>query len=202
MKRVCNLLITGCLALALPVLAADANWKLVKDDSGIQVYLKPVVGSSFSAYRGEVTIKADLATLQRLQDDVQGSCEWIYQCQTQKLLKQEGPQVWTYSQFEMPWPVKARDSILHITTSTQADGSMQRTIESVPDYLPAENGFVRVGKTQGLWTMTPDGHGAVQVTYQLHAEPGGSVPAWLANQFVVDAPFNTLNKLREKAQAK
>jgi hypothetical protein len=38
------------------------------------------------------------------------------------------------------------------------------------------------------------------VTYQVHTEPGGSVPSMIANKFVVDAPFNTLKALKERAE--
>ena len=36
----------------------------------------------------------------------------------------------------------------------------------------------------------------MEVTYEVHTEPGGSVPSWLANSFVVDAPLQTLRGLR------
>ena len=50
--------------------------------------------------------------------------------------------------------------------------------------------------------MTPEGEGRIRVVYELHAEPGGQVPAWLANSFVIDAPYNTLLLLRRAAEAK
>ena len=46
----------------------------------------------------------------------------------------------------------------------------------------------------------PKGDNLTEVTYQVHTEPGGSVPSWLANSFVVDAPFNTLSGLRTLAE--
>jgi len=35
-----------------------------------------------------------------------------------------------------------------------------------------------------------------KVTYQMHAEPGGSLPAWLINSSVVDPPYKTLINLK------
>ena len=70
------------------------------------------------------------------------------------------------------------------------------------DYLPEEEGYVRVAKVEGLWKLTPKGPGQTEITYQVQTEPGGSVPSWLANSFVVDAPFNTLKGLRERAEKK
>ncbi|MET1076469.1 MAG: START domain-containing protein [Pseudomonas sp.] len=176
------------------------DWKLVKDESGIQVYLKEVVGSQYKAYRGVATIAASMAKVRALQDDAGGACAWIHECNQQKLLKHEGAESWTYTRFNTPWPVAPRDSVLHITSREEADGSLTRVLQGVPEYLPEEDGFVRVSKVEGVWKLTPKGPGSVEVIYEVHSEPGGSVPSWLANSFVVDAPFNTLEGLRQRAE--
>ncbi len=194
-------LICGFTAV-LPTIAHADDWKLEKEEAGISIYLSPVDGSKYKAYRGVTTVKADIATIRALQEDVSGSCAWIFECKEQKLLKQEGDQAWTHTYFTPPWPVTARDSILHITTTQGSDGSLTRTLEGVADYLPEEEGYVRVAKVEGLWKLTPKGPGQTEITYQVQTEPGGSVPSWLANSFVVDAPFNTLKGLRERAEKK
>ena len=94
----------------------------------------------------------------------------------------------------------ARDSVLHITTVQGADGSLTRQLEGAPKYIPEKQGFVRVAEVQGYWKLVPKGPNSTEVTYQVHTEPGGSVPSWLANKFVVDAPFNTLKALKARAE--
>lgn len=185
---------------ALSNMAFAEQWKEVKNEQGIQVSLSDVAGSEYKAYRGVALIKAPVATIVKLQEDVAGSCAWIHECKLQKLLKHEGDQSWTYAQFNTPWPVTARDSVLHITTEQGADGSVTRKIEAAPTYQPQQEGFVRVAAADGFWKLVPKGD-ATEVTYQLHTEPGGSVPSWLANKFVVEAPFNTLKALKERAEA-
>lgn len=184
---------------SLPSLAMAEDWKVAKDEDGIKVSLSEVAGSQYKAYRGVTVIKAPVAKIRALQEDVAGSCAWIHECKSQKLLKHEGDQSWTYAQFNTPWPVTARDSVLHVTTIQDADGSVTRTIEAAPTYQPEEKGFVRVTEAKGYWKLVPKGD-ATEVTYQLHTNPGGSVPSWLANKFVVEAPFNTLKALKERAE--
>ena len=190
----------GLMLAAAPVLSAEAEWRLAKDEDGIQVYLQAVPGSFYKAYRGVTTVNADLARLRALQEDVEGACGWVHECKAQKLLKHEGEVAWTYSQFNTPWPVTPRDSVVKVTTSEGADGSLRRDLEGVPSYVEQRDGFVRVTKVEGFWLMEPAGPGQVQVTYQVHTEPGGSVPSWLANKFVVEAPYNTLFELRKRAE--
>jgi hypothetical protein len=176
-----------------------AQWRLVKDEAGIRVYLRQVPGSSFQAFRGVTRIRTDMPRLLALQDDVSAACAWIHACSEQRLLKHEGNLSWAYSRFHTPWPVQPRDSILQVTTTRDADGRVTRTLHGVADYLPLQPGFVRVSKVEGFWSLTPL-DGEIEVVYQVHSEPGGSVPAWLANSFVVDAPFNTLQGLRQLAE--
>ncbi|WP_339545055.1 START domain-containing protein [Pseudomonas sp. RA_35y_Pfl2_P32] len=175
------------------------DWKVVKNEDGIKISLSEVSGSDYKSYQGVTLMKTTVAKLRALQDDVVGACAWIHECKSQKLLKHEGDQSWTYSQFNTPWPVTARDSVLHITTVVGADGSLTRNLEGLPNYIPEEKGYVRVTEVKGFWKFVPKGD-QVEVIYQVHTEPGGSVPAMVANKFVVDAPFNTLKALKERAE--
>ena len=192
------------LACGLSVLLAGVahaeDWKVAKDEDGIKVSLSEVPGSQYKAYQGVTLINAPVAKISALQEDVAGACAWIHECKTQKLLKHEGDKSWTYTQFNTPWPVTPRDSVLLVTSTTAPDGTLTRTLEGTPTYLPDEKGFVRVAQVKGFWKLVPKGANQTEVTYQVHTEPGGSVPSWLANKFVVDAPFNTLKALKEHAE--
>lgn len=199
MALLTRLLLGGVAVLAVNAAHAQ-DWNLVKDEDGIKIYLSDVAGSEYKAYRGVTTIKSDVSTLLKLQNDAAGSCAWIHECKTQKVLKQEGDKAWTYAQFNTPWPVTPRDSVMEVTTKQGADGGAIRLMHGVPSYVPEEKGFVRVSELEGSWVFTPKAAGEVEVVYEVHTEPGGSVPSWLANKFVVDAPFNTLKNYRELAE--
>jgi hypothetical protein len=180
--------------------AQAEDWQVAKDEDGIKVSLSEIAGSKYKAYRGVTVIKAPIAKIQALQEDAVGACSWIHECKSQKLLKAQGDKSWTYTQFKAPFPVTDRDSILEITTSKAADGTVTRTLLEVPTYQPEVKGYVRVAQVEGFWKLVPKGDNQTEVTYQVHTEPGGSVPSWLANKFVVDAPFNTLKALKARAE--
>ncbi|WP_413792006.1 MULTISPECIES: START domain-containing protein [unclassified Pseudomonas] len=190
----------GLTVLLATATAQAEDWQVAKEQDGIKVSLSEVAGSKYKAYRGVTVMKTTMAKLRALQEDVVGACAWIHECKSQKLLKHEGNQSWTYTQFNTPWPVTPRDSVLEITTEEGADGSLTRKLKGMPKYLPEEKDFVRVAQVEGFWTFTPKGADQIEVVYQVHTEPGGDVPSWLANKFVVDAPFNTLKALRERAE--
>lgn len=179
---------------------AQADWKVKKDEDGIKVSLNEVAGSKYKAYQGTTLINAPLTKVRALQEDVAGACAWIHECKSQKLVDQKGDESWTYTQFNAPFPVTDRDSYIHVTTTVGGDGSVTRKLQGVPTYKPEEKGYVRVAKVDGFWKLVPKGPNQTEVTYQVHTEPGGSVPSVLANKFVVDAPFNTLKALKALAE--
>ena len=199
MMRYSVLLMMLC---ATAVQAAERQWRLEREEQGVSVYLADVPGSKYKTYRGVVTINGDLAAVQAAQEDIEGSCAWIFSCQQQRLLDTRGDVSELYTRFEMPWPVKARDSVIKVTTHIDADGGVMRLLEAVPDRLPEEKDFVRVQRVDGRWQLKPLADGKVEVTYEAHTEPGGSVPSWLANSFVVDAPLQTLQGLRAKVEGR
>jgi hypothetical protein len=180
--------------------AQAEDWQVAKDEEGIKMSLSEVAGSKYKAYRGVTVIKAPVAKIVALQEDVAGACSWIHECKSQKLVDKKGDEAWTYTQFNAPFPVTDRDSYIHVTTIKNADGSVTRKLEGVPTYKPDEKGYVRVAQVEGFWKLVPKGDNQTEVTYQVHTEPGGSVPSWLANKFVVDAPFNTLKALKDHAE--
>lgn len=188
------------LLCATAVQAGERQWRLEREEEGVRVYLADVTGSKYKAFRGVVAIEGDLAAVKAAQEDVEGSCTWIFSCQQQRLLATRDDVSELYTRFAMPWPVKARDSVIQVTTRTDADGSVTRLLKAVPDRLPEERDFVRVQRVDGQWQLKQLADGKVEVTYEAHTEPGGSVPSWLANSFVVDAPLQTLQGLRAKVE--
>lgn len=184
------------LCVLATVTAYADDWALAKNEDGIQVYLRDVPGSKYKAYRGVATLTTNMAALRAAQENVEGSCAWIHACAEQHLIKHEGAESWVYTRFDMPWPVTSRDAVMHVVSEAGSDGSLLRKLEAQPQFLPLKPDNVRVASVQGYWRFVPKGAGQIEVTYQAHTEPGGSVPSWLANRFVVDAPFNTLQGLR------
>ncbi|KAF1069359.1 MAG: hypothetical protein GAK45_01123 [Pseudomonas citronellolis] len=200
MRGVLRMTLLTAAMMGLSATAMAEDWQLAKDADGVKVYLSAVPGSKYKAYRGVVDIKADVNAINALQEDVSGSCKWIHACAEMRLLKHEGDQSWTYSKIDMPWPVTGRDVVIHVTTEKTADGGLIRHLQGDPTYIPEEKGEIRVPKLVGEWKLVPKGNGVTEVTYQVQTEPGGSIPSWLANSFVVDAPLNTLKGLRSAAE--
>jgi hypothetical protein len=188
------------LLVFLNVTGTDSEWRLRKDNDGIAIYTRTVEGSAIAEFRGEVTI--DQVTLQHVLDvitDVKSFDSLFPDCTDARILKQDGK----YNSIHYlvtitPFPVADRDGIYELKTEISADGRSAKVVVNVlPDYLPYEKDYVRITRGSGFWRLEQSLN-SVTVTYQFHGEPGGNVPAWLTNSFIIDHPFKTLENLKNR----
>jgi hypothetical protein len=191
----CAMLVTACCTSA-----AAENWQLAKEEDGIKVYLSHSATSQYQSFRGVALIKADVATLSYLQENLTIACTWLYACADMRLLKVEGDSTFVYLTTALPWPANTRDMVLRVQTEQTDNGSVIRHLSAVTGMEPVIPGLIRVEQLQGVWQMVPKGERETEVTYQLQAEPAGDIPSWLANRFVIDAPMVTLKTLRAVAE--
>jgi hypothetical protein len=68
------------------------------------------------------------------------------------------------------------------------------------DYIPEKKGVVRLPEGRGLWVFTPLENGKTEVYHRFGGDPGGNIPAWIVNMFLVDGPHKTILGLQEKVE--
>lgn len=181
---------------------AQDQWSLAKDSDGVKVYVRDVPNSRLREFRGEVDLKVSPDRVVKVLQDAGSFRKWMPDVVTSDLLKATDKEQFHYLENAAPWPVAHRDGVYHFIYTQSDDAAPVTTVrvEAVPDYVPAREGKVRIPKAEGYWKLVPSSSG-VSVSYQMHADPGGSIPSWLANQTVVDTPFKTLKALRDYVQA-
>lgn len=191
------------LLLVPGIVMAEEAWQLKKEKNGIQVFVRKVPGSELKEFRGVtylkgVTLSSLLATL----DITEGYTRWLHNCGEARLLKKVSQhERYNYMVTKAPWPVSDRDSVMHsVVSQNPKDLTVTVRMQSVADFMPPVKGRVRIPKLAGLWIYKPLDNGSVMVVYQLHSEPGGKLPASLANTAVVDLPYFTLMNLTKIIQ--
>lgn len=195
-----KLLALGILLATNLSLYAESDWELKKDKDGIKVYTRDVEGSSFKEFKGVTVI--DNVTITQVLDvifDVKNYDKLFPDLSGQKVIEQKGKyHNIHYSVLHTPWPVSDRDDVNEMDTKISDDGNSAFVSVNVRKGLVDEKkGLVRISEGKGFWKLTKEGNG-VKVVYQYHGNPGGSIPAWLANSFVVSHPFETLENLHKR----
>jgi hypothetical protein len=152
------------------------NWELKKNTDGVKIYTREVENSKIKAIKVECALDATLTQLTSVLIDIKNGEDWLYHVSTSYVIKQVSPQeLYYYSLVEMPWPISNRDFIAHLkVTQDPATKTVSIDAPCLADMVPAKP----------------------KIVYVLHADPGGSLPAWLINLFVTEGPSQSFKKLK------
>lgn len=182
-----------------PVYAENSEWQLEKEEHDIQlkIFTREIEGSSLREFKGEMLVETQLTTLAALLLDGQAAPQWMHQCEKFEVVEQLDPKnAIIYFINGAPWPVSDRDAVVASSMSQDSETlTMRVTIEALTGRLPVDEDYVRIPRMSGHWLFEPLEDGKVLIRYQVHAEPGGSLPSWLANSVVVDTPYHTMSNM-------
>ena len=172
---------------------AQEGWSLKKDKDGIKAYTKPVDGSTMKAIKATTEFHCSLETCIAVLQDIPNLIELFPDCEKAAKVSQSETEQIHYLHLKAPWPVADRDATFKLEYSYDASNEAVfiKASTGAGEY-PEQKGLVRLTEGGGSWKFTriDDGHTALE--YYYHGEPGGSIPAWLANSVVEENPFKML----------
>lgn len=192
-KITCLLLCSGFVSSV----TGQYNWQLSKAKDGIRVYQSAVKHSNYKSIKVECTLEGSYDRLIAVLNNVSGQKEWVYNNKTAYILKRVNPhELYYYSETSLPWPMSNRDAVVHLKMDKD---SLNRYLNimavSVPDYVAEKSGKVRVTRSTVTWNVTMPTAKTISIIYIFEADPGGSLPAWVANMFVDKGPYESFKKL-------
>jgi len=196
MKLLINLLFTFLISSSGHAQKAD-DWKLVRNQEGVKIYLRSVKGLGTKEVLGLTEVPATLGALVSMVKDPENHHTWIYANKEARFLKKISDSEWIYYNIsEAPWPVRNRDLITHAKLEQDPDSYVVRIdSEGWPDYIPANKNLVRIARLRSLWVFTPMRNEKTDIRFELSIDLGGDIPAWLVNFAIDKGPFNTLLNL-------
>ncbi len=181
---------------------AQTEWKPVLDKEGIKIYSSFIPGSKVKAIKAECTFKANASQVAALILDVEAAPDWVYHTKSCALLKQVSPaDLYYYSEVSLPWPLQNRDFVTHLMVSQNPQTKVV-VIDGVvvKGYTPEKKGIVRVTEAVGKWVITPLPAEQLSISYNIHVDPAGNLPAWLVNLFALEGPYQIMKKLKSVSQ--
>jgi len=188
------------LAVAVPHVAWAGDWEEIFEDEGIKVWKKEIEGSDFVAFRGRGIVKAPIQNVAAVIRDADRETEWMENCVDAKTVRfLSATDAIVYHRTGSPVPfISDRDTVLKTVTRVLPE---QRTIfvdfdHIVDPTVPPKDGVVRMPVLKGHWRMRQVNAYATELEYQVLADPGGSLPAWLVNLVSRKLPFHTVQRMR------
>ena len=183
----------------LPTAAVATEWVAKGEDDGVILHSREVGDSSLPEFRGTTTVAANIYQLAAVIDDLDRHCDWQKRCARAKQLQRiSDSERLFYMRSEAPWPLQDRDTVLRGRVAGLIEGTdVWVRFESIRDSRwPALDGVVRMPFVRGHFRMTRIDDGHTRIEYQVHADPGGVVPAWAARLSAKQVPRDTLAGLR------
>lgn len=180
--------------------AAQDNWNLVKEESGIKVYTQIESGSKYKSFKAEMQVSCKIENIVNVLKKTDSINDWVVNCKGVKLLKTGGDEQYYYMETSLPIPFQSRDMVYHFQYRPINRDQMKVIVTGIPDFIQPVKGVVRMAKADGYWLLTAIDSNTTAVAYQMHVEPGGAIPAWLANPFIKNVPFSTFKELRKIVQ--
>ncbi len=185
--------------------SAPGPWEKVSNKNDILVERRTVPGSNLKEFRGRGVVDAPVARVLAVLQDAPHRHEWMSDCSTSYVLEEDHEkrtQI-AYHRTKAPWPVADRDSINR--AEIRIDLQQRRIVlpfEAIDHPKgPPIKGVVRMPFLRGHWVLSPVREGrATEVEYQVHANPGGALPDWLANVASKKIPHDTLIGLRRQVK--
>lgn len=181
-------------------LSAQENWNLVKEEAGIKVFTKTESGSRYKAFKAEMQVECKIGDIIYVLKNTNTINNWVVNCKGVKLLETKENEQFYYIETSLPLPFQNRDMVYHFQYININPGQVKVLVTGIPDYVQPEKGIVRMAKANGYWLLNSIDTNKTDVTYQMHVEPGGLIPAWLANPFIKNVPFSTFKELRNIVQ--
>ncbi len=200
-----------CALLLLPVVAVaeepeadaglEAEWKLISDRNAIQVYMRHRENSRLKTFRGTTRIMLpDEYAQAAVLNDYENIPKWLHFVDDAYEFDRDNP-LRRYMRFgtHLPWPLADREAVLQIDVVqhlTPEEETISVELTNRPELLPANPEYVRFPEMWGRFKFQRLADNETEVTYELVLDPGGYIPAWLANLLLRDAPYFTLERLR------
>ncbi len=188
-----NLILTNCL-----LFGQDSNdWKLVKNPCGINVYVQKQCNIDIKKVKVVAKANANLSEVVSVIKDAENHKNWVFLNKEAFFVEETDDFNWKYyGQIDSPWPVSNRDFITNVKlVQDTSDFTITISSKSAPDFLPEKDGFVRIPYIDSRWTIYPINTDSVEISFELAADIGGKVPAWLVNLAVTKGPLLTMRGL-------
>jgi carbon monoxide dehydrogenase subunit G len=193
------------LAFGLPasaIAAEDAGWALVVERNGIEVYARALPGSAVKEVRATTEIAVPPAQVFAILLDSDKFVEFMPYIVEVRTVARDSPAVWYLYQRISPPFVSNRDYTLrHQSFEEPQRGRYELRWEAANGHGPAaRGGVVRVEICAGSYIVEGlDGGARTRLTYQLHTDPGGSLPKWVINLANVESVPALLQAIARRA---
>jgi hypothetical protein len=185
------------ISVIVAITLSPSAWYLKKDSEGIKVFVGEAHGSKFKQFKVETYIDGDPQKISELIADVENNYKWLKDVKKAQIIKRKSNSEFTFQQvFKMPFPFSDRLMVLLCTINKLPNGGFRiDMVDNNEECKSDDQGLVVIPVSIGYWKLEPK-NGKTYLEYSFMVDPGGYIPAWLVNMFLIDNPFETTKNLK------
>ncbi len=179
------------------------DWRLEKDDNGVQVYVrwkKNVEGIKTRQLRVEMVVQSSISAVVAVVKDDIHAAKWINRAEEFYNFDIRDDQHWySYTEFDVPWPLNNQDLVTsNNLVQDKNSKSVNIEIRNDPKKIPAKKNIDRMPGFEGSWEIIPWKAGSVMVTYKIFTGQKPWLPRWIVDPIVQYGLWKTLVDMREE----
>lgn len=201
MKLLKPLLVITCLSFLWSFTnnVKSTDWLLRKDKEGIKIFTREASNTNIKEVKTVLMINASVSKITAAIVDVENYSKWMENIMNPKILEKVNENdYYLYYEVEAPWPTDNRDIVNHtVITYDQTNNLTLVTSVTAPDYIEEKENTVRITLSEGSWELKELSENKVEITHRLLVSPGGSIPDWIINMFIVNHPYEMHLNLRK-----
>ena len=177
----------------------QSAWELKKDQNGIRIYSRSVKESKYKELKAVFDLPGTYEQLHFILNDVNNYKTWVYSTASSKVVERKSEtEMIYYSRIAAPWPVSNRDFYSDTRIWMDSATHQMRLSSRNIDKFPLTGHIVRIPFMRSEWVITAPSPGALHIEYTLSWDPGGDIPAFLANAFCTTGPLQSFTQLKRK----
>jgi hypothetical protein len=177
----------------------QSAWELKKDQNGIRIYSRSVKESKYKELKAVFDLPGTYEQLHFILNDVNNYKTWVYSTASSKVVERKSEtEMIYYSRIAAPWPVSNRDFYSDTRIWMDSATHQMRLSSRNIDKFPVTGHIVRIPFMRSEWVITAPSPGALHIEYTLSWDPGGDIPAFLANAFCTTGPLQSFTQLKRK----
>jgi ribosome-associated toxin RatA of RatAB toxin-antitoxin module len=174
------------------------GFKVIHQRNGIRVGARPVKDSDYPEYLIQAIVETDIDRLWEVISDVESYPEFMPYVVKTQIVKEEADSIYVYQRVDPPIG-SDRDFTMKVRIEKK-DGLYVRRFDSCTEECPAKlEKVIRVSCCTGSWTFKKLDDKRSLIKYQLHTNPGGSMPAWLTRKANKTSLPGVVDAVRKRA---
>lgn len=196
-----RLVLTSILLLSCNAYSALIPWKQIKNQDGIRVFKGEIPNSPVVAFKGIGEIPASLKAVTSVLYNIDRKLHWVAKIKEAKIIRKTTPfEVIEYNETRAPWPLQNRDFLFKAKITPESNWKkLTIDLQSVQDELmPKKSGVVRGEIHSSKFVLEEVAPNRTKISLEIHADPKGLIPKWIANLFQKQWPYQTLQNMRKE----